>query len=396
MKSLLQLLFIAFFSTIAFAQKPFSLSQGETTEKEYFTTLSYTEIKEKIIIDGVINGKTYKFLLDTGAPMVISEKLSKELNLSKVRDMEIIDQSSLKDTMGIVLLPNIKIGEVNFNNIPTLISEKSLIDCFGIDGIIGSNVLKNSTVQFSSKNKTIIITDMPKRLNLKSKNASKLFLDGQSNPYIWIEQQNGKTEAREQLLFDTGMDEFYDLSIHNYKKHFEKINLFNEISKSSGAYSMGLHGNAQVSENHKFLLPQLTINNVVFKNVITKTTYDKNSRIGASLLKYGVVTVDYKNKKFYFEPFEQAKTFDIAEKQWPFNAILNDDKLAIGIVWDTSLEKNMKPGDLILQFDDMNFEKMSLCDLVKSNLQGLQKDKATIILRDNVSGEIKQFEIERK
>lgn len=395
MKSFLQIFFIAFFTTIAFAQQPLNLSQGETLQKDYLTTLPYKEIKEKIIVEAVINGKTYNFLLDTGAPMIISKKLFKELNLPATTKLEITDQSSKKDTMNVFILPNIKIGNVDFNNIPTLISEESIVDCLGIDGFIGSNVLRNSIIQFSSKNKTITITDNPKSLNLKSKNASKLFLNAQSNPYIWIEQKNGKITGREQLLFDTGMDEFYDLSIHIYKKHFEKIKLFDEISKSSGTYSMGIHGSAKIDENYKFLLPNLSINNVDFKNVVAKTTYDKSSRIGATLLKYGIVTIDYKNKKFYFEAFDNAKTFDIAEKQWPFNAILDDEKLKIGIIWDSTLTANMKPGDLIMKFNDTDYQNKSKCDLVRANFKSIDVETATITLKDWETGEIKNLEIKK-
>lgn len=394
MKCLLQIAFL-FLSGFSFAQNGFTLSQGKTTEKGYLTTIPYQEIKEKIIIDGVINGKTYKFMLDTGAPMVIFKKLSEDLDLLKVNNMVIEDQSNKKDTMNVAILPKIKIGEVTFNNIPTLISDSPLIECFGIDGIIGSNALRNSAVQFSSKNKTIIITDSPKRLKLKSK-PSKLFLNPQSNPYIWIEHKNGEISGREQLLFDTGMDGFYDISMPIYTEHSEKFTHLNIIAKSSGTYSMGIHGNADVTENYKFLLPEMTINNVDFKNIITETTYDKNSRIGAKLLKYGIVTVDYKNKKFYFEPFEEKKSFDLSMKEWPFNATMIDGKLAIGILWDSSLEKDIKLGDLIVQIDDINYEKMTVCDLIKTGISDMNKEKAMITLKDVETGEIKKLEIEKK
>lgn len=394
MKPFLQIAFL-FLSVSSFAQNVLNLSQGKNTEKDFLTTIPYTEIKEKLIVDASINGKTYKFIVDTGAPMLIFKKLADELELSIVQDVAITDQSNKKETMASVILPKIKIGEVTFNNIPTLVSDNSLFECFGIAGFIGSNVFRNSAVQFSSKNKTITITDSPRRLKLKSK-PSKLLLNPQSNPYIWIEHKDGGNGGREQLLFDTGMDGFYDISMRIYKEHFEKLTHFNVIAKASGTFSMGLHGNADATENYKFMIPELAINTIGFKNVITETTYDNHSRIGASLLKYGTVTVDYKRKKFYFEPYDNSNSFDLSEKQWPFNAILNDGKLAIGIIWDSSLDNQMKPGDLILQFDDINFEKMTVCDLMQSSLSKINKDKAIIKLKDFETGEIKQFEIEKK
>jgi len=388
---------IAFFllSLSSLAQKPFSLSRGKTTEKGYLTTIPYEEIKEKIIIEGVINGKTYKFILDTGAPMTIFKKLSEELNLAKVNDIELTDANNKKDSVATVILPQIKIGGVTFNNIPTLVSTDSLIVCFGIDGIIGSNVFRNSAVQFSSKNKTVTITDSPRRLQLKSK-PSKLLLNPQSSPYIWLEHKDGANGGREQLLFDTGMDGFYDISMRIYKEHLEKMTHLNVMAQASGTFSMGIFGAAEASENYKFMIPELAINTIRFKNVIAETTYDNYSRIGATLLKYGTVTVDYKRKKFYFETFDDRNSFDLTEKQWPFNAILNGGKLAIGIIWDSSLDNKIKPGDLILKFDGINFEKMTICDLMQSGISQINKDKAVITLKDIETGEIKEFEIEKK
>lgn len=388
---------IAFFllSFSSLAQKPFSLSQGKTTEKDYLTTIPYEEIKEKIIIEGIINGKTYKFILDTGAPMLIFKKLADKLNLSTAQDVTITDQSNKIDTMETVILPQLKIGEVTFNNIPTLVSDDSVFECFGIDGFIGSNVFRNSAVQFSSINKTVTITDSPKRLKLKSK-PSKLVLNPQSNPYIWLEHKDRANDGREQLLFDTGMDGFYDISMRIYKEHFKKMPHLNVVAQASGTFSMGIHGIAEPRENYKFLIPELAINAISFKNVTTETTYDNYSRIGARLLKYGTVTVDYKGKKFYFDPFDGSKSFDLSEKQWPFDAILNDGKLAIGIVWDPSLDNQIKPGDLILQFDGIHFEKMTICDLMRSGISQINKDKAILKLKDIETDEIKQFEIEKK
>lgn len=389
------LVFLLLTFAFSFAQKPFNLSQGKSTEKGYLTTIPYTEVKEKIIVDGIINGKTYKFILDTGAPMLIFRELSDELNLQTIKDLAVKDQSNKTDTMPTVILPKIKVGDVTFNNIPTLVSDSHLIKCFGIHGIIGSNVFRNSAVQFSSKEKTVTITDSPKRLKLKSK-PSKLLLSPQSNPYIWVGHNNQEILGREQLLFDTGMAGFYDISMQIYTEHADKFSHLNVIGKSSGTFSAGLHGNADVAENYKFMLPDLTINNIEFKNIITETTYDTNSRVGAGLLKYGIVTVDYKRKKFYFDPFENKDSFDLSTKEWPFNAVMIDGKLAIGIVWDPAFEGRLKHGDWILQIDNTNFETMSECELMLISMPTIATDKATMTVKDGVTGEIRQIEITKK
>ena len=48
-------------------------------KKEYFTVISYKEIKGKIIVQCSINDKPYNFIVDTGAPVTITQELYDEL-----------------------------------------------------------------------------------------------------------------------------------------------------------------------------------------------------------------------------------------------------------------------------------------------------------------------------
>lgn len=394
----LQIFFLLFLCNPLSAQiSPLTANQGTASEKEYLSTIPYKELKGKMIVQATINGKTYHFVLDTGAPMVLSKRLSSELNLPVQSKMEIIDQSGLKDSMEVVSLPRIKIGEINFNDTPALVSTDPVFDCLGIDGLIGSNILRNSTVQFSSRTKSIIITNTPKLLHLKSKYASKMYLDPvQSNPFIWINQKNGKVKAREQLLFDTGMDELYAVSIHNYKKFFDEIGLFNVTAKATGTFTIGIHGNATENENYRFLLPELSINKTALKNVTTETTYDNNSRVGAKLLEYGVATVDYINKRFYFEPFDSSKSFDLTEKSWPFSLIPKDNKMVVGIVWDERYREEINLGDEVIKINEVGYENMSFCELLLTGGIHPKLSETTIVLKDPNTGTIKSLEIRKE
>ena len=112
---------------------------------------------------------------------------------------------------------------------------------------------------------------------------------------------------------------------------------------------------------------------------------DNNSRIGSKLLHYGTVTVDYKNKKFYFKP-NSNNDIDAHEKQFPINIIPKNDKLYISTVWDDKLKSQINAGDQILEIDSKSFEKIDICDLIlKSTLKG--KDKI-LLKTKNSNGEI--------
>ena len=308
-----------FTTTLCIGQQSFNANQGYANSKEYFTVIPYTEVKGKIIIEVIINNKKRKFFLDTGAPVVISESLYLELQPSLLGKIQAIDQSGAKDSLRAVSMTDIEIGGVTFNGIPAIVSRESkvIMECFGIDGFIGSNLLRNSVVQFDSKAKTITITDNPKSLKLKRKYANKMTLTAvQSNPFVWIKLKKDKHTAREKILFDTGDNGFYMLSIFAYKQLTDdKLEVFDKIAENEGSFTMGLHGTAEKSYNYAVNIPILTVNNMEFKNVSTKTTYSESSRFGSDILNYGKVTLDYKNKKFYLEPFGNKKVVDMQDRK---------------------------------------------------------------------------------
>ena len=75
-------------------------------------------------------------------------------------------------------------------------------------------------------------------------------------------------------------------------------------AQATGSFTFGLNGTPADENYYKFTAPQLLINGVAFKDITTETTYGESSRIGADLFKYGLVTLDYKNRAFYFEPYK--------------------------------------------------------------------------------------------
>lgn len=379
-----------------YAQDIFSANKGGALQKKYFTTIPYKEIKNKVIVECSINNRPYRFIVDTGAATTITPALYKQLNPQVITRIPVSDQSGKVDSMQIVSLKNFKLGDVTFDGIPAMVVKETqmLFDCFKVDGLIGSNMLRNSVVQFNAQTHTLTITDMPKQLNLKSKFAEKMFTDPvQSNPFISVDIINGKTTGTDNLLFDSGMDSFYDLSYKGFKEVFAKISLLKLEAQAIGSYSLGMHGLSEEEESYRLLAPELEINGYKFKNVTTVTTHGQSSRIGAELFKYGIVTLDYIGKKFYFEPYQKEAT-DLTEKNWPFIPTAKDGKVVIGLVWDKKWEGRINQDDIILSFDGRNYENADICEVMTTDHTS-KNNKATLILKDAKTGTVKQYDVVR-
>lgn len=382
-----------FITKVCFGQTGFTFNKGGTDQVHYYSSFQYENVNDIIIINIKIKDKTRRFILDTGAPTTISTKLFEEIKPEIITKISITDANAAKDSVVVVSLNEIVVGDIVFRNIPTLVSKPYVpFDCLEVDGLIGSNLLRNSIVQIDEKNKKIIITDDAKNLNLNPKQSSKLWLDRQSSPVLWIKLKNNKQEAKEQLLFDSGMQGLYDLSLRQLAS-FNKYNIFEELGKSSGINGMGLHGMAKDTVIYRFRLPVMEINGAKLLNVVTETTMDENSRIGAALTHYGVVTVDYKNKKFYFDPFTLTD-IDASEKQFPANIIPKNNKLYIGTVWGNQLNTKISTGDQVVAIDGVNCEIFNFCDfLLNPVLKG--KDKVLLTTIDKSGRKIETI-IERE
>src|SRR5690606_6751659 len=92
-------------------------------------------------------------------------------------------------------------------------SAMQIYGCHQIDGIIGSNMLRKSIIQFDSENKQIILTNNPENLELKNINYQKMTLTkNQSSPFIQVILKKGDKDASINTLFDTGNNGFFDIT----------------------------------------------------------------------------------------------------------------------------------------------------------------------------------------
>jgi predicted aspartyl protease len=386
------LLVLALFMANACKAPFYPMNQGGTSQKNYFSVVKFESFHGFMIVTAKIKGDDYKFMLDTGAPNCVSKALQKKLNFKVLNKFSIGDSNGNKDSMTAVIVDAIEFGGVTFNAVPTLVMDSPLfIDCMKVDGLIGSNMLKNSIVRFSYTDRTITLTDDIEKLNISEKYASDMVVtSGQSSPLIRVKLE-GKGKNPEQLLFDTGFNGFYDFADRHYKT-FENRDVFSVEAEGYGRSSVGIHGNSKDVSCKKLNVHEMNVNGTAFQNISTETSTDPNSKIGHKILEFGNATLDYKNKKFYFEPFKEK--VDMKEKTFPFRARINDDKLFIGIVWDDKLKENVEIGDQIIAIDGVNCEQVSICNAASGKLFA-GKDTAKLTIKDK-NGLIKDIVIEKK
>jgi hypothetical protein len=380
MKILIALILFCLSSILSYSQDNFTLNQGGTTQTNYYTELSYEDIRWAPIIKVNINGKEYRFLLDTGAPNAISKKLFDELKPEVIKKVTVADANNYENNLNIVRLKEIKIGTVTFHDIPTAVpNDPFFFDCLGVDGFIGSNLLRNSILQLSSKSRKMIITDQPEKLKLQNKKGTEMYLTtNQSLPLVTLEYL-GKGSGSIPTLFDTGSAGFIEHSLSQFMQ-IEQAQVFDIQAKGKGKSTLGLYGFGKDTTQYRLKLPELKINGTSFKNVNLITTLGDNSTIGSRVLDYGVVTLNYIDKKFYFEPYEA--NYDLSEGLFPVSLIPVGNQLHVGTIWEEKLKEKLTPGDQVIAIDGIDYSTVSSCDIIKKEAIFIGKTQAILTLRD--------------
>lgn len=372
------------------------LELGSVDQKNYHLTIPYTLKNGKIVVEVGLLGKIRKFILDTGAPTILSERLFNEISPKILGSVKLFDQSGAEDSVDVVNIPSLKISDLTFHEIPAIISKNApfMFDCFEVDGYIGSNLLQNSIVQICDLTKTVTLSNQVKKLKLKRRKASKIEII-KILPHTWIQLAKDKSRVNELVLFDTGDDAMYVLAYSTYQQIKKEVPVFNILAETRGTFSAGMHGFAVHQEHVLVHIPFLKIGELTFTNITARSTHSGISRIGSTMLKYGKVTVDYINNRFYFEAYTTKKTIDLNEKIWPIDPSYENDKLIVGTIWDKSLESQLNLGDEIITFDDFDYRGMNICQIMNHD-RSSTKDEVTIRAIDKYSGIVKTVLITKK
>lgn len=361
-------------------------------QKNYYQEIPFDYVRGKIIVPVTLEGEVYKFILDTGAPNILSTHLAKKLGVILSDSIKVSDANETKQQMALVKVPKFSLSNLDFYNSTALvhtIETDDIFNCFQIDGFIGSNVLHHSVIQIDHKRRKIIITDAINNVTVNKKSKTKLQLFGsQKSPYVWVTLGG---ESKNQVLLDTGMEGSYDISLKAHNT-FSKKDFYKPIGKGDGAAGIGLFGTGKNTTHYRTLIHKIELSTTIFKNILAETTTDTNSRVGSSFFEQGISTFDFNKKKFYFESYVTSP--NLSEKLLGFSPTLKDTKLVVGIVWQDELRQKIQTGDEILSVNGKTLKNIPICDLMTTASIFRGSDTLILTVR-NSKGEINEVTTNR-
>jgi len=172
MKNILAILFISVLLVGCNSSRVAALmKKGAVSQTNFKKEIPFEMRLGVIIIKVSIAGKEYDFLFDTGAPLIISEKLATHLNAKTKGKGKARDSRGQRVDIEYILLDTLNIGGIDFLKTGAGIidfSQSNTIECLGFDGIIGANLMRNAIWQINYEKQIITLTNSPDSLSFSS------------------------------------------------------------------------------------------------------------------------------------------------------------------------------------------------------------------------------------
>lgn len=248
-----------------------------------------------------INGKTYRFMLDTGASQTTIFKETPIEGAKTIGFTVSYDALNRPDTVDKVLLPPMQIGELVLSKCQGVVRHR-LRTSDHFDGIIGFDlVCKGLSMKIDVRERILVLTDIKSFFDKESGTNIAYQLD-RHVPYIWV---SPFAEYRERALFDTGSHHLYVMNKTNFdhalEQHGDNLEQL-VVERTTGRRSRSYSGPEPVGEVVKLKLDRLLIGHYRLEQVQTETTRS-GSHIGTGLLEYGAVVFLPRHRVIRLQPY---------------------------------------------------------------------------------------------
>ena len=363
------------------------MKSGEVEQEEFKVNIPFEYNLGMIILKVNISGEEYDFLLDTGAPNVISKELAQKYGLSNIFERKFGDSQGQTSDLGMIKLDEISIGGINFLNTGAAIADlkqSKELGCLKIDGLIGSNLMRKAVWKFDYENQIITISNSVESLKI-SESSEKIpfFTYITGTPIIDITLNDVKEKN---VIVDLGSNGDISLS----KKTFDKlVDTDPNISRtvSFGSSSSGLYGVGATDSIQHALISNISFGDVALKNTVVEFTNESASTIGTNYFKNYDLIINWFDKEIIVTKKKEYDNSSLISYGFSFNN--KNNRLIVGGTYTNSSADHagLKINDIILKIDTKKYGVLTAdqwCNIIENGLFNEEKSTITVIvLRQN-------------
>ena len=351
------------------------INSGDLITKNGYFEIPFTETKKEIRLKASLKGEESEFMLDSGAPAFISKEIQGKYKFPYLMRARTRDASGKKMRTDIVTLDTVKVGPFIFTNIPALVLDmkNSPIGCMGLSGNIGSNMLRHLIVQFNLKSSRVALTDQEGLLKQHLTSSGPMHIDGQSDASFPVKINDDLTDT---IHFDSGDGQLFEISKRKAAQ-YAAARPADIVRKGYGTLSMGIGGVGESFQQYVFKPGSIQIGNTKITGGTIVIAGNDKSRMGRELFHYGIFQLNYKESTFAFQPYT---SYTSNNYDYGFKLIPDEDIVIASCVWENAQagQLGMTTDDQILKINDIDFTRLSRCDMETQARNVLQQNAPSI------------------
>lgn len=369
--------------------------KGEITEKEFITRVPFEFRLGLIVIQVEIQGQQYDFIVDSGAPNVISSDLAQKLNISSDIQQKTKDSQGGSADLGFTTIPEIVIGGIHFKNTGTAIADlqqSTEIGCLRIDGFIGANLMKEAIWHFDYQQKIITITHSKSNLEIPAEAKTIPFKQQITGTPLIDISYNGIVDKK--VTFDLGSNGYLVSSTQVLKEINSKKAI--PTNYGFGNNSSGLFGNV-VNDTMLFgVVSQVNFGGIELKEQLVTFNDQKAKNIGTGIFKNYHVILDWGKSEITMIPTQKTASSELNSTGVSMRFL--EGKLYISFIYHGSdaEKQGVALGDQVLELNGKNFRNCTSeqwCKLINDGIFPAENEENTLILSKN--GEEKTFSLKK-
>lgn len=373
------------------------LLAGELHRTDFKEVVAYEDFGGWIVVSVRFHGLegTYDFLFDTGAPNVISTELAEKLNLKPLTKDRVGSSNSLSQKTAFSKIDTIYIGDLAFSNTGVIILDFDRspdMVCLGkkVDGIIGSNLMRQAIWQINYQDQTLTITDDTATIAIPNQMEIPFKPKTQGTPRI-AAQVNG---VDFKLTVDTGKKRGIDLTAAEFKQVHKTFDTL-RITRGFGIVSSGIFG----VERDTLLMakvPNVKIGAYELDTTVFTIKKKAGNLVGNDFLNNYIVTINWQNNRLYLAPVKD--TTDITTTSFGFGYEFKNQNFYVSFLYEEgdAIKQGVQIGDQLLSIDGVSLENKTVdtfCGLKNDGIT--QKETKEVLLKAKRNEEILTFKIRK-
>lgn len=347
--------------------------------QQFSGTFPYELVGGKMVVTVEVNGSPRRVIFDTGAfNCSFSREVARALGMQDTLRQVVTDVNNNRSEYRMAVLDRLAFPgtPLVFRGFRALVTDTNPFECFGADGLIGSELLSRAILVIDGETRTVTITsaEQSPRASLR---VSRGFMKAGVMPVIettW----NGEVVP---ALFDTGYGGFLLIRNEDYGEHAASLRV---VAEGVVEGSFGLSGKSADEHTYRVAVDNFGVNTARFTGVVAETSSAPYSLVGMKLLDFGKVTIDYPRQRFYFEPRERENELEAPLNDFGLKVDEGGD-LVVTSVWNTETS-GIKAGDRVLKINGNPVKKYDFCESITTGIPELQRKAKNVLEVETADG----------